>query len=153
MAPEPQGQLGMLGMLGGLLPGTGTTLAPGVPGFGGASSSGSSSGRVGRGRDGDQAWGHTQGRGRCQGVAQGVAHLHAAVVDDNGLEFDLGVQLGHLLAALQEQPVPQLPAAGNTGKGRQESRETLKAAGIQLELGSVTPFGAPHPAFPPPLSP
>lgn len=36
-------------------------------------------------------------------------YLHAAVVNDHGLEGDLGVQLSHLLTAAKEEPIPQLP--------------------------------------------
>lgn len=76
-----------------------------------------------------------------------MAHLHAAVVDDHGVEFDLGIELSHLLTALQEQPIPQLPATGNTGKGW----GSPKGCRDPQELGSVTPAGAPHPPFPPSL--
>lgn len=49
-------------------------------------------------------------------------HLHGGVVHNHALECDLGVLGRHLLAALQEQPVPQLPA-GSPGVTRCVSPE------------------------------
>ena len=41
-----------------------------------------------------------------------VVHLHAAVVDDHGLELDSGVELCHCTALSQEQTISKLPGAG-----------------------------------------
>ena len=39
-----------------------------------------------------------------------LTNLHAAVVNNDAVELNLRVQLGHLLAAFQKQPVGKLPA-------------------------------------------
>ena len=40
----------------------------------------------------------------------GFPNLHGTVVHNHGIEFDARVQLGHSLAGLQEEPIPEFPA-------------------------------------------
>lgn len=39
------------------------------------------------------------------GAGKWDPHLHAAVVNDHGVKFDLGVQFCHFFTALQEEPI------------------------------------------------
>lgn len=36
-------------------------------------------------------------------------YLHGGVINNHAIKLNVGVTRGHLLAALQKQPIPQLP--------------------------------------------